>query len=305
MTSQIPPPLASKHGSVPSCLKCEHCGKKTEGVEPEPGRALAYCPECLATRRRQLGDAPTSLSLLTAALREYEERYGYEPSPACKVEPACGTALRPCKRCGLNTTGVEDGKGHVVGLCPPCFLESQRIIGGPPTERRQLLYHLGDLDAHELEALVWSDERRAAWQGLRGVDRVILCAMCHVGQLWPGEQFKFVELPQAVVDCVQQTSRAGLFTTVGLCVRRMLGDIDRLGIIYEIFQWEEFEAEVPDEPLASFVVVCSRDALVAIIYECLDVLLGTYALGRLKAMGGRGKLTDVCRGVGDLPGACW
>jgi hypothetical protein len=191
---------------------------------------------------------------------------------------------------------VTDDEGRVVAFCPTCLREWQRIIGeARPEELERLLAVLADLDEHEMDALLWSDERRAAWKALPDVERVIIGAVSHVSVIWEGQKFRAIDLPAAVQECIQRTSRAALFTTLGMCVKRICGDMTKIGTIYELFDWEEFEPEAPGEPLASYVATCTREALATVICECLDVLLGTYAWGRLRARTGKKGLSKVSR----------
>lgn len=209
-------------------------------------------------------------------------------------------AMLMCKCCGGETPGTEV-EGHVIAFCPTCCSACGQIYQGPPEVRRRLLRLLGALDEHERHALYWNEDRRAAWKALRGVERVIMCAICHLCNVWPGETFKRVTLPQAVSDGILDTSRAALFTTMYFCVFRICGHLDRMDLIHDLFDGEDFELEYAGEPLASFVTVCGRDALPVVVYECLDVLFGTYSLPRLKAMRRRGDLNEIFRGAYVLP----
>ena len=209
-------------------------------------------------------------------------------------------ALLICKCCSADTTGTEI-EGRVVAFCPTCRAACGEIYKGPPEVRRRLLRLLGRLDEDERHALYWNENRRAAWSALRGVERVILCAMCHLCDVWPGEKFERVTLPKAVSDCILDTSRAALFTTMYFCVFRICEHLDRMDLIHGLFDGEDFEEAYADEPLDSFIEVCERDALPVVVYECLDVLFGTYSLPRIKENARRGEFNEIFRGSYSLP----
>ncbi|MCG8408528.1 MAG: hypothetical protein MI923_25280 [Phycisphaerales bacterium] len=211
------------------------------------------------------------------------------------------SALFICKCCRSDTAGSEI-EGQVVAFCPTCRAACGEIYAGPPEQRRRLLRLLGRLDEDERHALYWNEDRRAAWSALRGVERVILCAICHLCDVWPGEKFKRVTLPMAVSDCILDTSRSALFTTLYFCVFRICGHLDRMDLIHGLFDGEDFEEQYADEPLGSFAEVCERDALPAVVYECLDVLFGTYSLPRIRKNVRRGEFTEIFRGAYRLPG---
>ncbi|UCC31292.1 MAG: hypothetical protein JSU86_03265, partial [Phycisphaerales bacterium] len=190
-----------------------------------------------------------------------------------------------CKQCGQQTGGFTVGDSVVLPLCPACLSEIQRTLGeaaGALNDLRQVLADL-DVSADDVErvseALVRTPERSQAWENLPAGDRLFVNAMAHVIQLF-GERpgLRFVDLPEALLASIKRCSRAALFSTMGECLRLTLGDFNKLLHVMEIFDYEHFDYEDPPEPLGSFVEQASGDELLSLLYESLDVLMGTNGL---------------------------
>lgn len=198
-----------------------------------------------------------------------------------------------CKKCGRRTGGVGVGPGKVLPLCGPCLARIQRTLGDTTdllNELRQVLQDLdvSNNDAHQVtEALFWTDERREAWENLPEDYRLFIRAMGHVNELFRDEGgLTFVDLPEPVLACIRRCSRAALFSTIGDCLQRTLGDFNKLLHVMEIFDYEHFDYEDPPEPLASLIERGAPDELFSMMYETLDVLLGNNGLKRIKAIRG-------------------
>ncbi|UCC30209.1 MAG: hypothetical protein JSU86_18665, partial [Phycisphaerales bacterium] len=81
------------------------------------------------------------------------------------------------------------------------------------------------------------------------------------------------------------------------CLRLMLGDFNKLLHVMEIFDYEHFDYEDPPEPLGSFLEQACGDELLSLLYECLDVLMGTNGLKRIKEI----RAWNLGGGVGPHP----
>ncbi len=205
-----------------------------------------------------------------------------------------------CNKCGRRTSGVGVGPGKVLPLCGSCFARIQRTLGDTTDVLNELRQVLRDVnvshdDAHQVtEALFWTDERREAWENLPESDRLFMRAMAHVGSLFEEEaDLTFVDFPEPVLACIRECSRAALFSAMGDCLQVALGDFNKLLHVMAIFDYEHFDYEDPPELLASLIERGSPDELLSVIYETLDVLLGTNGLERIKQIRGGWSAGDV------------
>ena len=99
----------------------------------------------------------------------------------------------------------------------------------------------------------------------------------------------FVHLPRPIVRCIRRCSRAALFTAMGECLHFALGDYGQLKHIMEIFDYEQYTYELPPDPLWPLIENGSRNQRISVILECLDVLMGTNGLARIKKIRSRHK----------------
>ena len=209
-----------------------------------------------------------------------------------------------CKSCGQETAGSEVAPGEALPLCGPCLAEVRRTLGDTTGALKELQKALRDWgvsadDAERVsEALLWTDERREAWDRLPEGDRLFVNAAGHVSALFEdGPGLTFVDLPEPVLACIKRCSRAALFSAMGECLRLALGDFNKLLHVMEIFGYEHFDYEDPPEPLGSFLEEGSGDDLLSVLFESLDVLLGTDGLQRIKDI----RAWDLGGGVGPHP----
>ncbi len=209
-----------------------------------------------------------------------------------------------CRSCGQETAGLEVAPGGALPLCSPCLAEVRRTLGDATGMLKELGKVLGDLgvsaDAGERlsEALPWTGERREAWDRLPEGDRLFINAAGHVSALFEDEPgLAFVDLPEPVLACIKRCSRAALFSAMGECLRLTLGDFNKLLHVMEIFGYEHFDYEDPPEPLGSFLEEGSGDDLLSVLFESLDMLLGTDGLRRIKEI----RAWNLGGGVGPHP----
>lgn len=217
-----------------------------------------------------------------------------------------------CKKCGKRTTGFKAGPGKILPLCNACLAQTRQTLWTTTNVRErlvQLLHELNvsDEDAAQVsDALFWTDERREAWESLPEDYRLFIRAMAHVSSLFKEQaghrkgagnreeaRLTFVDFPEPVLACIRGCSRAALFSAMGDCLAAALGDFNKLLHVMEIFDYEHFDYTDPPELLASLIARGSPDEQFSVIFEALDVLLGTNGLARIKQIRGR-------RGNGDV-----
>ncbi len=213
-----------------------------------------------------------------------------------------------CHYCDTQTSGVEILPGKVLHLCTACYDEIQQTIGNSIDFLSFVKKVLNELNIPTpdrgiiAEALVWTEERKQAWNALLGKDRRLIRAIIHVLKLFDSDNNSdsdsdsensqgevFMHLPRPIVRCIRRCSRSALFTAMGECLRFELGDVKFLLHIMEIFDYEIFEFELPPDPLWPLIENGSRVERISVILECVDVLLGTNGLKRIKKIRNRHK----------------
>ncbi|MCH8912897.1 MAG: hypothetical protein IIA33_04945 [Planctomycetes bacterium] len=211
-----------------------------------------------------------------------------------------------CKQCGRETGGIDAGSGELLAVCRDCLLEIVRPLGNALGAVEGLGSKLGDLgvspddEKRVSEATAGSPKRRGGWDCLPQSERLFIKAMAHVSELFANQDdVRFVELTEPVVACIKRCSRAVLFSTMGDCLERTLGDYHKLLHVMEIFGYEHFDYEEAPEPLASMLGTGSRNEIFSVLLESLDVLLGTNGMERIKAL----RAWNRSGGVGPHPNA--
>ncbi len=227
-----------------------------------------------------------------------------------------------CHYCQTQTSGIEILPGKILHLCPACYDEIQQTINSTVGFKKYLGKVIDDLNIPTkdrgiiAEAIFWTEERNQAWNNLLGKDRRLIRAIIHVLKLFDGDTVTlndsdsdsntvtdiksdsdtddlpgevFVHLPRPIVRCIKRCSRSALFTAMGECLRFELGDVKFLLHIMEIFDYEIFEFELPPDPLWPLIENGSRNERISVILECVDVLLGTNGLPRIKKLRNKNK----------------